>query len=259
MRSAALTTLTALFLCVGPAAHAGPANLVSSVGRVEVDGAPARAGIMLRPAATLQTRAGGVVQVLIGWRLALAAGGRCTLQLKPEGLVVRSDHCLLRLSGASGSLELAGWRLKLGQGGGTLMLDGERLFITAGRVHLRAAGGKAYQLRAGQATDLAVGGPAVALGRAAPTHRVLQLSRTFQPPPPWAPPGQAVDLSVIQRARGQMQQAQQREREAASCGCTEGGSTGGGIGTAGPDGGPSIEARTAGLRLRINGLPRKTK
>jgi hypothetical protein len=126
-------------------------------------------------------------------------------------------------------------------------------------VELRAAGGRAYLLNAGQATDLAVGGPAVALGRAAPTRDVLKLSRTYQLPPRWDPPGPSVNLGAIQKARGLMQKERQREREAASCGCTEGSGAGGGFDVGGGEGGPSIENRTAGLRVRINGLPRKTK
>lgn len=183
------TTICSALICC-QVAQAQPTSLVSALGRVRLDGVSARAGVTLPPRATLQTRVGGgVAQVLIGWRVALAVGGRCELQLEPGGLVtVRSGRCLLRLSGAGGVLELGGWRLTLGQGGGTLLLDNERLFITAGRVHLRARGGAAYQLRAGQATNLAVGGPAVALGRAAPPRRALTLSRTYQQPPRWDPP-----------------------------------------------------------------------
>ena len=258
-RRALVTTILSATLCC-QVAQAQPTSLVSAVGRVKLDDVPAAAGVTLRQQATLKTRLGGVAQVLIGWRAALAVGGRCELQFKPGGTIaVRSDHCLLRLSGTGGVLELGGWRLTLGQGVGTLLLDSGRLFITAGRVHLRAAGGQAYQLKAGQATDLAVGGPAVALGRAAPTHRALTLSRTYQQPPVWDPPGPAANLGAIQKARGLMQKERQREREAASCGCTEGSGAGGGFDVGAGEGGPSIENRTAGLRVRITGLPRKTK
>jgi len=246
----------------GVAAQASPATVLSTVGRVSVDGAAVHAGIDLERGALVETHAGAAAQLLIGWRVALALSGRAQIRVLTAAATVQiiSARGVVRVSGADVSMSFGRWALRLGTSGTALVDDG-RLFVLAGRVVLteQGSGVRELSLRAGQSVSLtAVGEPAVT--DAAPGAGALGRSRVYQPPAPWEPAGLTTDsLRAIQTARGQMQKEQQRQRELASCGCTEGSGPGGGQEVGGADRGPSIENRTGGLRLRITGLPRKTK
>jgi hypothetical protein len=260
-----MLTLLPLPLTLLPgAAEAGAGGEVLSVLSVmgqatSKSGGPLEAGKKLGAREVIEAGTRGVVQLLIGGRLALtvADGARVELAATPPRVAILRTG-LVRLSGAGGTLAHAGWEARTG-GGATVLVARDRLFVLRGRVGLvRGAGGAEETLRAGQATVLAAGGPSLAVGAARPDPALLRRSLTYQPPPRWEPGLTRISLDQISQARDRLRQQQRREREAASCGCTESAQSGAGN-TARSASGPGLEALNAKLRIRIKGLPRKVK
>jgi hypothetical protein len=91
-----------------------------------------------------------------------------------------------------------------------------------------------------------------------PPAGVVVRTLTYQPPPPWEPEEDSIEVGTqVKQTQQRVQDRQQRERELATCGCTEG--SGPGVGVDRGQTQTAIEGRRGTVRIRVRGVPRRIK
>jgi hypothetical protein len=252
-------------------------HVLSVVGRAAADGKPLRAGIKLGISGRkiqLEARPGAVVQALLNGKLALALVGEGSLEIVTKPLEVHaSGKGAVRIAGREGALLVRGCRFQIDPAGGSLLAEGNRVHVLAGQVQFRltrsapkgreepefSAPAASGSLKAGQTVHVAVDGRNLTVTEARPAPDLQHRTLLFQPPAPWEPEVSGVDLGQVKRAQGLRHEQQEKEREMATCGCTESGGEKGKAKLSGPEGSATLEKRGATVRVKVRGLPKKVR
>lgn len=264
-----LIVVAVLLLVVQQARGEGgrPVRVLSVVGLAAADDSRLSAGETLDPSrpVRLVARPGAVVQALIGERLALALVGRKEVTVRGglEQVELGRGNGGVRLAGSAGTVLVEGWRFRLDPDGGSLLVDGDRVYLQAGKAWWSAPGGApttiAGTLRPGQMVEVKRGAPpgAITVVEAAPAPYLTGRMTVYQPPDPWEPLVHRPDVEQVRRAQTLRRQQQTKEREMASCGCTEGSGPAEATQISGGESSNPIEARNTTVRVRVRGLPKK--
>ena len=229
-----------------------PIEVVSLVGRASADGQALRAGARLSRGTLVELHGRrAVVQLVLDDRLAVGLCRSARARLMERGGDLELHRGAIRLTG-TGSVVLRGMRTELERG--ELVIDGATVHLIAGRATARLAA-ETVRLSPGQAARLTAGGGLLRTQRAVEPDLVTR-TMTYAPPGRWEPTMEQVALGrSVKEVRQRVMARQQREREMASCGCTEGSGPGAQIDrTRGTEIRP--EARPAVVRVRVVGVPR---
>jgi hypothetical protein len=253
MRMRTLLLMPCLLPLLSAPAWAGPAiRVVSVLGGASAEGQPLAAGQSLTAGTEVDVAAGGVLQLLLD-RTRLAASicgkGQVRLAAGSADVEVRGEP-VVRLAG-EGTLATDALRVEVR---GTVVLERGSLYVLAGHATASAPSARLVPVQAGNTARVSSDG-SLRVTPGAPQEAAVRGTVRYASPEPWDPEV-AVDLSVVRRARQEVQQQQQRDRELASCGCTE--SSGPGAATVQSS---TVEHRPEGrqatVRVRVLGVPKR--
>ena len=251
-----LLLAAAVALLLPSTSLAQPIEVVSVVGEARlVGGGPLKVGDRFAGGRTVKLARHAVAQLVLDGRLALSlCRGAEALLLDRQADVVLTRG-VARLAGV-GSVSRRRLRLELGfPAGGEALVAGPEAFVVAGNAVARSVG-EERGLRAGQSVRL-LGDGGLALGQRRVDDALLRETRSYAPPAPWEPRADPVALDrEVKKVRQRVQSQQQRDREMASCGCTEGSGPGAQIDRSrGSEIRP--ETRPARVRVKVLGVPKK--
>jgi hypothetical protein len=267
-----MRTLALLVLLVSAprAALAGPlqgqVEVLSVVGTARAGGKRLEAGAALHAGAVVElvSRDAGV-QLVLARRMAVGLCDRASARLLGAGAdVVLDQGGVARLAGR-GSVVSGRLRAELGADG-IVLLQGGRLFVQEGRVTVRSILApparpirtvvhSGEQVSPGRAVRAARSGD-LKLRWLEPPAGLVARTLVYQPPPPWDPGEDPVEVGAqVKRTQQRVEARQQRERELATCGCTE--SSGPGLDPSKERNKTVIEGRRGTVRVRVRGVPRR--
>jgi len=212
-----------------------------------------RAGAQLAAESALAVPARTTVQPGLG-EAVLALLGPARGRVSGRGLELYEAEAA-RLSGRGLLIVPGGFRVEVKRGGSVVFERGQ-LHVLAGRAVVSSPREELLgELLSPRSVRLGFFGELLSPQSALGAGTLRRLSR-FQPPPPWRHALGPVSAAEVGRAVETVRAERQRERQAASCGCTE--SRGGSVGQL-PGSGSAlspIERSSATLRVRITGIPR---
>lgn len=245
-----------------PAAFVAGLALLSSSARgepvarvVAVVGAPGeslRAGDRLATDASFVVRSGTTVQLALG-PAALAIVGPARGRVGQRGVELFEVEAA-QLAGRGLLVVPGGYRVEAATG--SVVFERGQLHLRSGEARVSPpAQGPTIALRAPRSVRLGLQGELLPARAALPAETVERLGR-FGTPPPWRLALGPVTAAEVSRAVEIVRAERERERQAASCGCTE--SRGGAVGQLPGSGSTQspIERSASTLRVRITGVPR---
>jgi hypothetical protein len=222
---------------------------------IAVVGAPGealRAGDPLEAGASLVVRSGTTVQLALG-PASLAIVGPARGRVGQRGLELFEAEAA-RLAGRGLLVVPGGYRVEGATG--SVVFERGQLHLRSGEARVSPpALGPTIALRAPRSVRLGLQGELLPARAALPAEIEERLDR-FGPPPRWRLSLGPVSAAEVSRAVEIVRAERERERQAASCGCTE--SRSGSVGQL-PGSGSSlspIERSASTLRVRITGVPR---
>ena len=230
-------------------------EVLSVVGVARAEGRLLAAGQRVKAGATVELVShDAVVQLLLADRLAVGLCGRATARLLgPGGDLELSSSSVARVAGR-GTVSMGQRRVTVAPDG-VVVVHGGRLYVVEGSASVARDGSREVVGPGYALSMLRPGGPG-ARRRQVP-EGVAARTLVYQPPSPWSPGEEAVEVGAqVHRAQKRVRARQQRARELATCGCTEGSGPGVSV-----DRGPnqtSIEGRRGTLRVRVRGVPRRS-
>ena len=260
---------------------------------------PGRQLRALAPGEVLQVGSGATAQLLLRGSLGVGLMGQATVTVSGKEAdveVAALNNGAVRLGGKGGSLTYKGWRVELASAGASVILHGGRLYVLGGTALVRMprvlaprpvappappADDEPGRASTSTSTSTPVPEPApvlpttttLAAGKAmaladrirpatagaTPPTAVLRGTSDHGVPAPWRPGLGGVSAEDVKQARVWMQAEQQAQRETAACGCTEGGGAqGGALGGKGADTG-DVQKSVTVIKIKINGVPKKSK